>query len=289
MSIAWRWLPLVVLLGASSGALGALWSVDDPRFAPPSFDPWEWQQWAGTRELLDVVASLSRLAVTAALAYLIVSVTVHAVALAHGSDLLTRCTARLNPAPLATLVSVAVLGNAPMVAAAPGALGPADDPTGDPVPVMRLVEDDAPGDLEDAPTPTSSTVVPRSAVGPSSTVVPSSAVGPSSTTTSPAQPVPGSTGSSDGDPREAPIGPPPPASTGDVAASGPGEPLSYVVVEGDHLWGIARRWVQLVNQREPSEAEVRDYWLALMEHNATRMVEPGNPNLLLPGQELVLP
>jgi hypothetical protein len=63
----------------------------------------------------------------------------------------------------------------------------------------------------------------------------------------------------------------------------------YSVVSGDNFWVIAQRRVRLDLGREGTEAEIRGYWLALMELNAPRMVEPGNPNLLLPGQVLRLP
>jgi nucleoid-associated protein YgaU len=65
--------------------------------------------------------------------------------------------------------------------------------------------------------------------------------------------------------------------------------MDYAVVPGDNLWVIAERQVHLGLGRDGTEAEVRGYWLALMDLNAPRMVEPGNPNLLLPGQVLQLP
>ena len=40
---------------------------------------------------------------------------------------------------------------------------------------------------------------------------------------------------------------------------------------------------------EITDAEVASYWRRLIAANEDRLVDPGNPDLLLPGQELVLP
>ncbi len=65
--------------------------------------------------------------------------------------------------------------------------------------------------------------------------------------------------------------------------------LTVVVQPGDHLWSIAENRVQLALGATASESDVRSYWIALIETNADRLVEPGNADLIVPGQELVLP
>jgi hypothetical protein len=60
------------------------------------------------------------------------------------------------------------------------------------------------------------------------------------------------------------------------------------VVQGDSFWTIAEREVAAGLGTAPTDAQVAAYWAALLDANADRLVEPGNPNLILPGQQLVL-
>ncbi|MFV0317958.1 MAG: LysM peptidoglycan-binding domain-containing protein [Microthrixaceae bacterium] len=78
---------------------------------------------------------------------------------------------------------------------------------------------------------------------------------------------------------------------GSAGTSPPGSlhRIDYTVRPGDNFWEIARRRVQLGSDNDPTEAEVRDYWVELVGLNAQRLVEPGNPDLLLVGQVLELP
>jgi nucleoid-associated protein YgaU len=43
------------------------------------------------------------------------------------------------------------------------------------------------------------------------------------------------------------------------------------------------------DQPTPPEREVARYWRRLVEANRDRLVDPGNPDLLRPGQTLTLP
>ncbi len=84
-------------------------------------------------------------------------------------------------------------------------------------------------------------------------------------------------------------GPAPPATPARWSPSpGPappvGEPTSWVVEPGDSFWSIAEDVVGGERGRA-----VDRYWRALVEANRSRLVDPANPDLLVPGQELTLP
>jgi nucleoid-associated protein YgaU len=57
-----------------------------------------------------------------------------------------------------------------------------------------------------------------------------------------------------------------------------------VVQPGESFWSKAEQMRGGV-----SEAAVIDYWLALIHANRDRLVRPGDPDLILPGQSFVLP
>lgn len=73
-----------------------------------------------------------------------------------------------------------------------------------------------------------------------------------------------------------------------VRASGPappgGETTSWVVEPGDSFWSIAEQMAG-----DERERAVGRYWRALVEANRSRLVDPANPDLLVPGQEVTLP
>jgi nucleoid-associated protein YgaU len=64
----------------------------------------------------------------------------------------------------------------------------------------------------------------------------------------------------------------------------------HVVQPGEHFWSIAE---QVVGDRaavDPSATESVDrYWRRLVDANRDRLADPDQPDLLYPGQELVLP
>ncbi len=216
---------------------------------------------------MDALAGVCRLASTVALGYLLVAALVHIVALTCGSDRARLLTARLNPAPVATMVALAVLSNAPSASATTLARG--NDPAAEDNSATMVMLDDG-----------SSTTAASSA---STTVLrTTTTAAPSVTTTT--------------SPRRAPGGADTPAAPGPNPSPGPeanpvrqADPLQVVVEPGDHLWGIAERRVSLRAGGEPPESDVRQYWQALIEANHDRLAEPGNPDLILPGQVLVLP
>lgn len=62
-------------------------------------------------------------------------------------------------------------------------------------------------------------------------------------------------------------------------------PEHHVVQPGEHFWSIAE---QVVADRSLAEP-VGWYWRRLVDANRDRLVDPDDPDLLHPGQELVLP
>ena len=238
---------LLAWIALCVAALAALWSITDPRFAPPTASLSQVDRWWAGRDPLDAIAALCRLAASLALGYLALAATALLASSFVSFPRLRRTIVRLNPAPVAGLVAAATVMAAPSAGAAPGqpaAQTPSDGGEGA---SMTLVED-----------------------------LPTMTMLDDGITEPDPMPQPAETAST------APSGP--------VRAPAPVEPSMVVEVKpGDHLWGISERRVALTLGRQPTHAEVHDYWLALLEANADRLVEQGNPNLVLPGQQLVLP
>jgi LysM domain len=63
---------------------------------------------------------------------------------------------------------------------------------------------------------------------------------------------------------------------------------TWLVEAGDSLWSIAEEVVRTARP-DASDRTVTRYWRALTDANRTRLVDPGNPDLLVPGQQLSLP
>ncbi len=62
-----------------------------------------------------------------------------------------------------------------------------------------------------------------------------------------------------------------------------------VVEEGDNFWELAEEQMESATGRLPTDAETAPYWQDMIEANQDRLVQPGNPNLILPGQKLCVP
>jgi nucleoid-associated protein YgaU len=95
----------------------------------------------------------------------------------------------------------------------------------------------------------------------------------------PARPAPG--------PDPAPAVAPVEARWAAPASSSPSR--SWVVETGDSFWSIAAETVSPSEDGEPSDRQVIGYWRRLVDANRTRLLDPGNPDLLVPGQVLLLP
>jgi hypothetical protein len=84
----------------------------------------------------------------------------------------------------------------------------------------------------------------------------------------------------------APAPVPRPTAAADDAAVGRS---TWVVEPGDSFWSIAADTLSGPGSRQPTDREVDGYWRHLVVANRDRLVDRDNPDLLVPGQELVLP
>ncbi len=89
---------------------------------------------------------------------------------------------------------------------------------------------------------------------------------------------PPGTGSTVGGGSEAvPVAPTPPA------------PTEVTVEPGDNLWVMAEAQLATEWGRPPTDAEIAAHWQVLVEQNRARLLPPGDPDLIFPGQVLVAP
>jgi LysM domain len=63
---------------------------------------------------------------------------------------------------------------------------------------------------------------------------------------------------------------------------------TWLVAAGDSLWSIAEEIVRTA-QPDAADRTVTRYWRALTDANRASLVDPANPDLLVPGQQLTLP
>ena len=61
----------------------------------------------------------------------------------------------------------------------------------------------------------------------------------------------------------------------------------YEVVRGDNLWSIACRHVR-ASTPDPTLGQVTEYWLEVIDRNVGEL-RSGNPDLIFPGERIVLP
>jgi hypothetical protein len=66
-------------------------------------------------------------------------------------------------------------------------------------------------------------------------------------------------------------------------------PTEWTARPGDHLWHVAEATLAGAWGRAPSDAEVAPYWQQVVEANRGGLADPGNPDLILPGQVLQVP
>lgn len=90
--------------------------------------------------------------------------------------------------------------------------------------------------------------------------------------------------------RQTSAAPPPQAQPETKAEPAPvARPVTWTVKTGDSFWRIAQDSVDQRVGHLATEAEVAPYWLEVIAANESRLVDAKNPDLLMPGQVLVLP
>jgi nucleoid-associated protein YgaU len=67
------------------------------------------------------------------------------------------------------------------------------------------------------------------------------------------------------------------------------DPTRWVVEPGDSLWAIAEEVTRRPDGSSSGERAVSRYWQRLIAANRHDLIDPDNPDLLVPGQRLVVP
>lgn len=270
---------LVAFTALGEGALAA------PELTAPS----TWADWAAGRDTPTVVMALLRLLVLALAGYLLAATMVAVVARLSRSARLVRLADAVS-LPVVRHVVHAGLGAS--VAASLAVATPAATllTTGTPVAAAAAAaegEERTDGPVSDAPTMTPLTPEPTAPEPTAPAPTTSPRILP------PGMVPPGTVPEPDADapPREDPDHDLPTAP--DPRESDPPDPApataEHVVVSGDHLWSIAEGALTDHLGREPTDAEVVPYWQRVVAGNRDRLVDPDNPDLILPGQHILLP
>jgi len=66
-------------------------------------------------------------------------------------------------------------------------------------------------------------------------------------------------------------------------------PSEVTVEPGDNFWDLAEERLASASGEQPSDTETAAYWQDMTAANQDRLVKPGNPDLILPGQRLCVP
>lgn len=269
-------------------ALAALLGMDGRRLElPGSPTPAEVATWWSGRPSVDAVAAVGRWVAVVALAGVAVSAGVTALHRLRPGPLSARLVRRVPRSlrlPLTALFAV-TLAAAPAGASTDGGAAGAPAAGGDEVPTMWVVDPATSGAAN--PGTADHSLPPDRPISPGPAPP---ATGPPPTTDQPTdRPVAGGWVG-------APPGGPSSPETAMVEAEGPATSaadatrvVEVVVRPGDHLWSLAAGMLERHLGRPASDAEVTPYWRLVVDSNADRLVAPGDPDLILPGQVLVLP
>ena len=68
-----------------------------------------------------------------------------------------------------------------------------------------------------------------------------------------------------------------------------GSTATWTVHAGDDLWSISAETLTRAWKRIPTEQELAPYWWRVVQVNRPFLPNPNDPNLLLPGDRVVIP
>ncbi len=267
--------------------------------APPPLDPSAWGPWIGDRDALVATMAVLRLVVLGLCWYLVGVTTVGTVARLLRAASLTRLADALTVPVVRRLLqqTLGVVLATTMVTAATGpslavaVASPAQVGTDE-------GEDDGPGGTTagwselDAAIP--APVPPRSGIGMVRRAQAPADAGPGVTLRG--LPAPGGAGraplpwrlsEADAPPRRDDPTSASVPETADRAART--DRTSHTVRSGESLWRIASHRLEAAIDRPPTDAEIVPYWREVIELNRDRLPDRDDPDLILPGQELLLP
>lgn len=74
-----------------------------------------------------------------------------------------------------------------------------------------------------------------------------------------------------------------------LVPAAPGGPTTWLVGPGDSFWSIAEELLADAWGRPPTDAETDPVWRGLVEANRGRLVDPGDPDAIHPGQVFEVP
>lgn len=268
-------LPLVAWVVALAVALVTFTAIGTGRLAAPALtDPGSWAQWADGRDPVIATAALLRVVVLGLAWYLLGVTVVGAIARVVRLAAMVRVADALTVPMVRRVLQTSLgvsLATAVAVSSAPhGGLrtGP------EPVFAGAAQEVDAPSPPRMRPLPPHAD--PSPAPAPRDDAVPP-----------PLAPDPPRDEAAPG-----PI-PPPEASPPDLSPTGDAadaaDAATVTVRSGDHLWSIAEHHLGAHLDAAPSDQQVAAYWQRLIDANRDRLADPANPDLILPGQQFVLP
>ncbi|MPZ89358.1 MAG: hypothetical protein GEU81_15080 [Nitriliruptorales bacterium] len=254
--VGWIALLCVTLLGLV--ALG-----DGPLGAPPLADPRAWSAWASSRPPLAAVFAVLRLAVLGLGWYLLaVSVIGLVLRLVHLARLVAIADVITVPVVRRLLQGAIGVG---LVTAAVTSVGTGRTPP--PVSAAAI-------EMAASPTPAAQIMAP-SGGGTALIASPGSTLETSSTPLQPPSTRPWVTRDPDPDP--------------DPTPEHQAETRRWTVSSGEHFWSIAEQVLEEAWRRPVEGHEIVPYWTSLIEANRDVLADPGNPDLVYPGQVFVLP
>lgn len=261
-------LALAILLFSALGS-GAL-------AAPPLMEPASWGDWADGRQPVEATVAVMRLLVLAMAWYLVGVTTIGAIARVARLASLVRVADALSIPVVRRVLQTSLgvgLATAVVASATTAPLPRMDSPASHAVaavtatedPTMRALADTSPS--SDAPTMRQ---VDRAQTPDLPGMRPLAPASPPSSDDRPAADAPDDQG-------------------GSIDTVADGAEATWTTQTGDHLWGIAASHLQDRLGVTPSDADITDYWQRLIDANRNRLADPGNPDLIYPGQEFILP